>query len=67
MAMMMKFMIIFISIASLSLPTALALYWIISNLLTMIQNVYIKSKLNSNEVKVVIKDKKESSNKKKGK
>ncbi len=67
MGMMMKFMIIFISIASLSLPTALALYWIISNLLTMIQNVYIKWRLNSNEVKVVIKDKKENSKKKKGK
>jgi len=67
MGMMMKFMIIFISIASLSLPTALALYWIISNFLTIVQNIFIRGKLNKNEIKVVIKDKKEKTNKKKGK
>ena len=61
---MMKFMIVFISIASLSLPTALALYWIISNIFMVVQNFYIKSKLGKDEIKVVIKDKKE---KKKGK
>lgn len=40
--MMMKFMIIFISIASFSLPTALALYWIVSNLFMIVQNMFIK-------------------------
>lgn len=39
---MMIFMIAFISLASLSLPTALALYWIVSNLFMMIQNMIIK-------------------------
>jgi len=38
----MKFMIIFISIASLSLPTALALYWIVSNGFMIIQNMIIR-------------------------
>ena len=42
--MMMKFMIIFISIASFSLPTALALYWIVSNLFMIVQNLFIKRK-----------------------
>ena len=48
MGMMMKFMIIFISIASLSLPTALALYWIVSNGFMMIQNFLIKRSLDEN-------------------
>lgn len=45
MAMMMKFMIVFISIASLSLPTALALYWIVSNVFMIVQNILIKRKI----------------------
>lgn len=39
---MMKFMIIFISFASLSLPTALALYWIVTNGFVIVQNMIIK-------------------------
>jgi len=62
--MMMKIMIVFISIASLSLPTALALYWIVSNLFMIVQNYIIKKNLNKGEIKVTVKDKKE---KKKGK
>ncbi|MEG2726958.1 MAG: YidC/Oxa1 family membrane protein insertase [Bacilli bacterium] len=42
MKMMNKFMIIFISFVSFTLPTALALYWIVSNLFTVIQNLVIK-------------------------
>ena len=67
MKLMMKFMILFISIASLSLPTALALYWIVSNIFMIVQNYYIKRQLNTNEVKVVIKDKNSKDSKKKGK
>lgn len=44
--MMMIFMIVFISIASLSLPTALALYWIASNLFMIVQNFFIKKLTN---------------------
>ncbi len=54
MEMTVKFMIVFISIASLSLPTALALYWIVSNGFVIIQNMIFK-KLALNEAK----DKKE--------
>lgn len=39
---MMKFMIVFISFASLSLPTALALYWIVTNGFVIVQNMIIK-------------------------
>lgn len=49
MEMMMKFMIVFISIASLSLPTALALYWIVSNGFVIIQNFLIKSMKDSSK------------------
>lgn len=35
---MMKFMVVFIAIASLSLPTALSLYWITTNLFMIVQN-----------------------------
>ncbi len=46
MNMMMKFMIIFISIASLSLPTALTLYWIVSNAFMIVQNIILKRGVN---------------------
>ena len=39
---MMMFMIIMISFASLSLPTAIALYWIVNNLFAIVQNIIIK-------------------------
>ena len=39
MKMMTGFMLIFISIASFSLPTAIALYWIITNGITVLQNL----------------------------
>lgn len=42
MEMTMKFMIVFISVASLSLPTALALYWIVSNGLVILQTIILK-------------------------
>ncbi len=41
----LKFMIIFISIASFSLPTAIALYWVVTNGFIVIQN-YIFKKIN---------------------
>ena len=40
---MFIFMIIMISFASLSLPTAIALYWIVTNGFAVIQNMIIKS------------------------
>lgn len=36
------FMVIFIGIASFSLPTSIALYWIVSNAFTIIQNLIVK-------------------------
>ena len=39
---MFKFMIIFISIASLSLPTAIGLYWIVTNGFAVVQNFIVK-------------------------
>ena len=39
---MTTFMLIFISIASFSLPTAIALYWIITNGFAVVQNFIIK-------------------------
>ncbi len=39
---MMRFMIIFITIASFSLPTAIALYWIASSAFTIFQNLIVK-------------------------
>ena len=42
MKMMSTFMIVFISIISFSLPTSIALYWIVSNGFTIIQNLIIK-------------------------
>ncbi len=41
---MAKFMLVMISVASLSLPTAIALYWIITNSFTVFQNMYLKRK-----------------------
>lgn len=42
---MNKFMVAFISIASFSLPTAVALYWIVSNGFTVVQNLILKNKM----------------------
>ncbi len=39
---MSTFMIIMISFASLSLPTALALYWVVNNVFAIIQNLTVK-------------------------
>lgn len=41
---MTNFMLIFISIASFSLPTAIALYWVITNAFAVVQNLYIKKR-----------------------
>ncbi len=41
---MTNFMLIFISIASFSLPTAIALYWIVTNGYAIIQNYLIKKR-----------------------
>ncbi len=42
MKMMSTFMIVFIMIASFSLPTSIALYWIVSNGFTVVQNLILK-------------------------
>ena len=44
MQLMSKFMLIFISIASLSLPAAIGLYWIVTNAFAVVQNILIKKK-----------------------
>lgn len=49
---MSTFMVVFIGFASLTLPTAIALYWIVSNGFTIIQNYIMKIK-NSDEPKKV--------------
>ena len=41
MKMTMTFMIVIISIASLSLPTAIALYWVVNNVFAVVQNIVI--------------------------
>ena len=41
---MQIFMLLFISIASLNLPTAIALYWTITNFVTAVQNVVVNKK-----------------------
>lgn len=46
----LKFMIIMISIASFSLPTAIALYWVVTNGFIVVQN-YIFTKINSKKSK----------------
>lgn len=45
----LKFMIVFISIASFSLPTAIALYWIVTNGFVVIQNFILKKMHSDNE------------------
>lgn len=47
MEMTMKFMIVFISVASLSLPTALAIYWIVSNAFMIVQNFIMKKSMDT--------------------
>ena len=42
--MMSIFMLVFIVFASFSLPTAIALYWIVSNGFTVIQNILLKDR-----------------------
>ena len=44
--MMSTFMLVFIIIASFSLPTAIALYWIVSNGFTVLQNLILKERKN---------------------
>lgn len=46
MKMMSTFMIVFITIVSFSLPTSIALYWIVSNGFTVVQNLIMKKKGN---------------------
>lgn len=38
------FMIVFISIASFSLPTAIALYWVVTNGFSVIQNFVLSKR-----------------------
>ena len=45
---MTVFMIVFISIASFSLPTAIALYWVVTNGFSVIQN-FVLSKRRSKQ------------------
>ena len=42
MKLMSNFMIVFIMIVSFSLPTSIALYWIVSNGFTVVQNLILK-------------------------
>lgn len=42
MKMMTTFMIVFIGFASFSLPTAIALYWVVTNGFNVIQNLFLK-------------------------
>jgi membrane protein insertase Oxa1/YidC/SpoIIIJ len=42
MKMMSAFMVVFIGIASFSLQTSIALYWIVSNGFTIVQNLMMK-------------------------
>lgn len=39
---MSRFMIIFITIASFSLPTSIAIYWVASSVFTILQNLWVK-------------------------
>jgi len=47
MKMMSTFMVVFIGIVSFQLPTSIALYWIVSNAFTIVQNILLKRKGNS--------------------
>ena len=61
------FMLVFISIASFSLPVAIALYWIVSSAFSILQNIYIKDfklKKEHSETKDIKKEKKEKTEKK---
>ena len=42
---MMTFMLVMIAMASFSLPTAIALYWIVNNIFAIIQNIIIKKSM----------------------
>lgn len=42
MKMMSTFLLVFISIASFSLPTSIALYWVVSSGFTVVQNIIVK-------------------------
>ncbi len=55
MQMMNKFMIVFISFMSFTLPTAIALYWIVSSGFTIIQNVILKKINPDNKKKIKVK------------
>ncbi|MEG2457821.1 MAG: YidC/Oxa1 family membrane protein insertase [Bacilli bacterium] len=44
------FMIVFISIASFGLPTAIALYWIVSSGFTVVMNLIMSAKRNKNKL-----------------
>lgn len=61
MEMMMKFMIVFISIASFSLPTALALYWIVTNGFVIVQGLLLRPR--EKDVKVKIREKNQNDKK----
>ena len=54
---MFKFMIIMISVASFSLPTALAFYWIVTNGFIVIQNFCVKKVLAKDDYKKEEKEK----------
>jgi YidC/Oxa1 family membrane protein insertase len=64
----MKFMIVMISFASFSLPTAIALYWIVTNGFIIIQNKILKKWIAYEDQKdKIIKPNKNGKNKKRGK
>ncbi len=48
---MLKFMIIMISVASFSLPTAIAFYWIVTNGFIVLQNILIRKVLENDSQK----------------
>ena len=70
---MFKFMIIMISVASLYLSTAIALYWIATNGFVVLQNLFLRkmSEREENKDKIIVPDKdkkkKKEKDKKKGK
>ncbi len=66
---MFKFMIIMISIASLYLSTAIALYWVATNGFVVLQNFIFKKvdQREENKDKIIVPSKMKGNNKKKGK
>jgi len=46
---MTRFMMVFIAIASFSLPAGIAIYWISSNLFTVVQNLWVKRNSKENK------------------